>query len=585
MAFTAGEVRVILSAQHENLVKGFGQARDEVDRFGRGAEAAAKQVNLMSVAAKAMTIAIAALGLRAAAQQASAFVAEGMKMAQISDATAASTRVATQAFADLEQQWKTAQVFAATQLAPGLAEVAVSLKDMLGPTETWRYALGELNEALKYTATLLRDVGKVGSTVGVALKATWYGLQTTVRGVATGIAGALNTIAYAGDKTLHGLGDLANGTFSSDVGRVLNHLGDAFEGAKDQAADLTQVLHELTQNAGDEVKQSLGELAGDIPPVIAKAGADTVAAANAAALAVQSELNKDIVAAQKAADDALIAAGERGLAQWQNLQHEWRMLKLMASRAVWEHQAESDAAKKAAFRTPEQMQAEAAIERERMQKQAEDERNAVLAQRVTVLTAYGEALGNLNTLTAEGAKGSAAAFRVHQATSIATAGINAWLAYTQALATPGVPVWLKQTMASTALGAGLAAVGQIASQKPPGRASGGPVSRGSMYEVGERGPELVNLGDRQFLATGNRSGSVQPIGPGGGNKVEVNVINAPGTTARVQEQQTPDGGSRIDVIVEQVSAAIAGQIAGGTGPMPRAMESQYGLNRSRGARR
>jgi lambda family phage tail tape measure protein len=55
-----------------------------------------------------------------------------------------------------------------------------------------------------------------------------------------------------------------------------------------------------------------------------------------------------------------------------------------------------------------------------------------------------------------------------------------------------------------------------------GRAIGGPVSAGSMYEVNERGPELLNVGNKQYLMTGNQGGSVSPGGIGGDN-ITINV--------------------------------------------------------------
>lgn len=42
------------------------------------------------------------------------------------------------------------------------------------------------------------------------------------------------------------------------------------------------------------------------------------------------------------------------------------------------------------------------------------------------------------------------------------------------------------------------------------RAIGGPVSAGSMYQVNERGPELLNVGNKQYLMMGSQSGSVSP---------------------------------------------------------------------------
>ena len=54
----------------------------------------------------------------------------------------------------------------------------------------------------------------------------------------------------------------------------------------------------------------------------------------------------------------------------------------------------------------------------------------------------------------------------------------------------------------------------------PGRATGGPVSPGAAYMVGERGPEL-------FVPTA--SGRIEPLASGGGRDVRVAIsINAPG---------------------------------------------------------
>lgn len=49
-----------------------------------------------------------------------------------------------------------------------------------------------------------------------------------------------------------------------------------------------------------------------------------------------------------------------------------------------------------------------------------------------------------------------------------------------------------------------------------GRASGGPVQAGRLYEVGERGPELLQMGGRNFMIPG-RDGYVQPNAGGRGN--------------------------------------------------------------------
>ena len=58
-----------------------------------------------------------------------------------------------------------------------------------------------------------------------------------------------------------------------------------------------------------------------------------------------------------------------------------------------------------------------------------------------------------------------------------------------------------------------------------GRANGGPVSSGRMYEVNERGsPELLNVGSKQYLMMGGQSGYVTPTGAGRGSGVGIGQV-------------------------------------------------------------
>lgn len=58
----------------------------------------------------------------------------------------------------------------------------------------------------------------------------------------------------------------------------------------------------------------------------------------------------------------------------------------------------------------------------------------------------------------------------------------------------------------------------------PGRAVGGPVTPGQIYEVNERGPELLSVGNRNYLMT-SQAGEVTPMQPGGvsGGNIQVNL--------------------------------------------------------------
>ena len=92
----------------------------------------------------------------------------------------------------------------------------------------------------------------------------------------------------------------------------------------------------------------------------------------------------------------------------------------------------------------------------------------------------------------------------------------------------------------------------------PGRAVGGPVTPGQIYEVNERGPELLSVGNRNYLMT-SQAGEVTPMQPGGvsGGNIQVNLtVNV---DARGNEVGTEvDGGTQQDAedlanLMKQVS--------------------------------
>lgn len=84
-----------------------------------------------------------------------------------------------------------------------------------------------------------------------------------------------------------------------------------------------------------------------------------------------------------------------------------------------------------------------------------------------------------------------------------------------------------------------------------GRAIGGPVSAGGMYQVNERGrPELLNVGGKQFLMMGAQGGKVAPAGDGG--ITIVNNTSAP--IGRATQQRTPDG-DRV-LVLDEVAASL-----------------------------
>jgi len=91
--------------------------------------------------------------------------------------------------------------------------------------------------------------------------------------------------------------------------------------------------------------------------------------------------------------------------------------------------------------------------------------------------------------------------------------------------------------------------------------------------MGEAGPEAILPLSR---------GSDGKLGvSGGGNNVTVNVFEAAGTKASVQQEQGADGSMNIKVIVEQLYGVMNRDISRGTGIAPT-LERRYGLNRVSG---
>ena len=97
-------------------------------------------------------------------------------------------------------------------------------------------------------------------------------------------------------------------------------------------------------------------------------------------------------------------------------------------------------------------------------------------------------------------------------------------------------------------------------------------------------PIIARQGEAVFTP-----GQLRALGGAVGTKpqvnVEVNVINrASGVETRVEQQQQPDGSTRLDVIVEQMEARMARSISQGSGLAPT-LERRYGLNPAAGAMR
>lgn len=196
---------------------------------------------------------------------------------------------------------------------------------------------------------------------------------------------------------------------------------------------------------------------------------------------------------------------------------------------------------------------------------------------------YAALLGNLQAISSQFSGASREAFYANQAISAAAAGVNAWLAWSQVMADSTIqPTALKTGIASATLAAGFAAVGQILAQRPPERANGGTVYSDGIFRGGERGAEPMLLRDGRQYIIPPEDGQVYPnssMRPGGHTTVQVHVHNnADGTKARAE--QSADG-SRIDVIIDAVDAAIGSRIARRHGAISHALQAR-GMSASQG---
>lgn len=149
----------------------------------------------------------------------------------------------------------------------------------------------------------------------------------------------------------------------------------------------------------------------------------------------------------------------------------------------------------------------------------------------------------------------------------------------------GGPI-LGAVMAGIAGAATAVQIAAISSASYTGKATGGNVFAGGMYEVNEQGPELLSVGGKDLLMMGSQGGYITPNSKLGGrvpdSNVVVNIYPRPGETARVATREDEEGGQQIDVIIEQVEQRIASGIAQGGSDVATAMEGQYGLNRANG---
>lgn len=179
------------------------------------------------------------------------------------------------------------------------------------------------------------------------------------------------------------------------------------------------------------------------------------------------------------------------------------------------------------------------------------------AQNAAIATTTAAQVGSLATTTAA---------------STASAGTTmaAWL--------PAALVASVGSFGAAAIIGGAALVGAFALSKTLSgkRKNGGPVSAGSMYQVGEGGmPEIYRASTgKQYMIPGD-NGSVisnkEITGGGGGVQFILNVTNTNGSRVEAGNTSYQDGAMMVDLFIGDMETG---------GPMSSAMQSTFGLSRN-----
>ena len=88
------------------------------------------------------------------------------------------------------------------------------------------------------------------------------------------------------------------------------------------------------------------------------------------------------------------------------------------------------------------------------------------------------------------------------------------------------------------------------------RAIGGPVSSGSLYQVNERGPELLNQGGKSYLMMGGQGGSITPLGTPGSSAALA------GPTIQINTEVHVDANGNATTTTDSSGAGDAGKQLG-----------------------
>ena len=164
---------------------------------------------------------------------------------------------------------------------------------------------------------------------------------------------------------------------------------------------------------------------------------------------------------------------------------------------------------------------------------------------------------------------------------VAMAGLAAF-ASTAAIPIVGPALAPGAAAAATAVAEGfaVAATAAAALSVAGGRALGGPVSAGGLYQVNERGPELLSSGGKNYLMMGSQGGNVTPNNQMGGGSGAITIVN--NTSAKIGKvtERRLDNGERA-LILEEAVETVAAQLADPNSRVSRSMGRNFGVQRSR----
>jgi hypothetical protein len=138
----------------------------------------------------------------------------------------------------------------------------------------------------------------------------------------------------------------------------------------------------------------------------------------------------------------------------------------------------------------------------------------ITAEQTRTLGATGQFFGNLAGIAKAGGKDQ---FDNYKNLASAQAGVSTALAILSVLGDPLIPTLAKPAFAGAIGALGAVQIAQIQSQEYQPRALGGQMKSGGSFLVGERGPELVTMGNRNANITPNNQ-------LGGGESVQMTNV-------------------------------------------------------------